>query len=55
MAKGVCGVARLNGDAVCRKAAALIQPEICLENALGVGIAGHDSRGNYREILIGDL
>ena len=55
MGNGVCGVARLNVDGVRRKAAALIQTEICLENALRVGIAGHDPCGYGREILIGDL
>ena len=55
MGNGVCGVARLNADGIRRKASALVQTEICLENALRVGIAGHDPCGNGREILIGDF
>ena len=55
MGGGIGGIAGLYAHAVRRKAVALVQTQICLENALRVGIAGHQSRGNRREVLIGDV
>ena len=55
MGGGIGGIGRLNAYAVCRKAVALIQAQVSLKNTLRVGIAGHQSRGNRRKRLIGDV
>ena len=55
MGGGIGGIGRLNAHAVCRKAVALIQTQVCLKNTLRVGITGHQSCRNRREALIGDV
>ena len=54
MGGSIGGIAGLYAHTVRRKAVALVQAQVSLKSTLRIGIAGHQSRGNRREVLIGD-